>query len=54
MITLADVNGVVGISWATNKSASAQSTAVAFYPRVTQGVIYMSAGRPHPDEQKEP
>ena len=28
----ADVNGVAGNSWATNKSASAQSTAVAFYP----------------------
>ena len=40
-----DVNGVAGISWATNKSASARSTAVAFYPRVTQGVIYISAGK---------
>ena len=30
----ADVYGVVGKSWATNKSASARSTAVAFYPRV--------------------
>ena len=39
----ADVNGVAGISWATNKSASARSTAVAFYPRVTRGVIYISA-----------
>ena len=41
----ADVNGVAGISWATNKSASAQSTAVAIYPRVTRGVIYISAGK---------
>ena len=30
----ADINGVAGNSWATNKSASARSTAVAFYPRV--------------------
>ena len=30
----ADVNGVAGNSWATNKSASTRSTAVAFYPRV--------------------
>ena len=29
-----DVNGVAGKSWATNKSVSARSTAVAFYPRV--------------------
>jgi len=41
----ADVNGVAGISLATNKSASARSTAVAFYPRVTQGFIYISAGK---------
>ena len=41
----ADVNGVAGNSWATNKSASARSTAVAFYPRVTRGVIYISAGK---------
>jgi len=41
----ADVNGVPGKSWATNKSASARSTAVAFYPRVTRGVIYISAGK---------
>ena len=40
----ADLNGLAGISWATNKSASARSTAVAFYPRVTQGVIYISVG----------
>ena len=38
------VNGVAGKSWATNKSASARSTAVAFYPRVTRGVIYISTG----------
>ena len=38
----ADVNGVAGNSWATTKSASARSTAVAFYPRVTRGVIYIS------------
>ena len=41
----ADVNGVAGISWAMNKSASAWSTAVAFYPRVNQGVIYIFAGK---------
>jgi len=41
----ADINGVAGKSWATNKSASARSTAVAFYPRVTRGVIYISAGK---------
>ena len=41
----ADVNGVAGNSWATNKSASAWSTAVAFYPRLTRGVIYISAGK---------
>ena len=41
----ADVNGVAGISWATNKSASAKSTAVAFYPTVTRGVIYISTGK---------
>ena len=40
-----DVNGVAGISWATNKSASARSTAVAFYPRVIRGVIYIFAGK---------
>ena len=28
-----------------NKSASARSTAVAFYPRVTRGVIYIFAGK---------
>jgi len=39
----ADVNGVAGKSWATNKSASARSTAVAFYPRIPRGVIYISA-----------
>ena len=41
----ADVNGVAGNSWATNKSASARSTSVAFYPRVTRGVIYIFAGK---------
>ena len=41
----ADVNRVAGKSWATNKSASARSTAIAFYPRVTRGVIYISAGK---------
>ena len=41
----ADVNGLARISWATNKSTSARSTAVAFYPRVTRGVIYISAGK---------
>ena len=33
------------ISWTTNKSASAQITAVAFYPGVYQGVIYIFAGK---------
>ena len=37
--------GVVCISWTTNKSASAENTAVAFYPRVYRGVIYISAGK---------
>ena len=46
----ADINGVAGNSWATNKSASAWSTAVAFYPRVTRGVIYISAGNVANDE----
>ena len=41
----ADVYGVVGKSWATNKSASARSTAIAFYPRVTRGVIHISTGK---------
>ena len=41
----ADVNGVAGNSGATNKSASARSTAVAFYPRVTRSVIYISVGK---------
>ena len=41
----ADVNGVAGISWATNKSASTRSTPVAFYARVTRGVIYIFAGK---------
>ena len=44
-MAFADVNGVAGKSWATNKSASARSTAVAFYPRVTRCVIYISAGK---------
>ena len=39
----ADINWVADISWATNKSASAWSTTVAFYPRVTRDVIYISA-----------
>jgi len=39
------VNGVVGIIWATNESASARSTTIAFYPRVTRSVIYISAGK---------
>ena len=37
--------GVVGISWTTNKSSSARNTAVAFYPGVYRGVIYISAGK---------
>ena len=41
----ANVNGVAGKSWAMNKSASARSTTVVFYPRVTWGVIYISVGK---------
>ena len=41
----ADVNGVAGKSWATNKSASARSTAVAFYPRVTGVSFIFPQGR---------
>ena len=41
----ADVNGVAGKSWATNKSASAWSTAVAFYPRVTGVSFIFPQGR---------
>ena len=41
----ADAKEVAGISRTTNKSASAQNTAVAFYPRVYRGVIYISAGK---------
>ena len=33
------------ISWTMNKSASARNTAVAFYPGVYWGVIYISAGK---------
>ena len=33
------------ISWTMNKSASAQNTALAFYPGVYRGVIYISAGK---------
>ena len=40
-----DVKGVAGISCTTNKSASARNTAVAFYPGVYRGVIYISAGK---------
>ena len=40
-----DVNGVAGISWATNKSASTRSTAVAFYPRVTGVSFIFPQGR---------
>ena len=40
-----DVNGVADITWVTNESTSARSTAVAFYPRVTRGVIYISPGK---------
>ena len=41
----ADVNGVAGNSWATNKSASARSTAVAFYPRVPGVSFIFPQGR---------
>ena len=37
-------SGVAGISGTTNISASARNTAVAFYPGVYRGVIYISAG----------
>ena len=33
------------ISWTMNKSTSARTTAVAFYPGVYRGVIYISAGK---------
>ena len=42
-MTPADAKGVAGISWTTNKFASARNTAVEFYPGVYQGVIYISA-----------
>ena len=35
-------SGVTGISGTTNISASARNTAVAFYPGVYRGVIYIS------------
>ena len=41
----ADVKGLADITWVTNESTSARSTTVAFYPRVTRGVIYISAGK---------
>ena len=41
----ADVNGVAGNSWATNKSASARNTAVAFYPRVSGVSFIFPQGR---------
>ena len=41
----ADAMGVAGISWTTNKSASAQNNIVAFYPGVYRGVIYISTGK---------
>ena len=41
-MTPADANWGGSISWTTNKSASAQNTTVAFYPRVYWGVIYIS------------
>ena len=44
-VASANINGVAGITWATNESTSARSTVVAFYPRVTRGVIYISAGK---------
>ena len=45
VMTPADANWGGSISWTTNKSASAWNTAVAFYPRVYQGFIYISAGK---------
>ena len=45
VMAFANINGVAGKSWATNKSASTRSTVVAFYPRVTRSVIYVSAGK---------
>jgi len=44
-MTPADANGVAGISWTTNKSASARNTAAAFYPGVYEGVIYIFVGQ---------
>ena len=41
----ADINGVAGNSWATNKSASAWSTAVPFYPRVPGVSFIFPQGR---------
>ena len=41
----ADINGVADITWVMNESTSARSTTVAFYPRVTRGVIYIFAGK---------
>ena len=41
----ADVNGVAGNSWAMNKSASARSTTVAFYPRVPGVPFIFPQGR---------
>ena len=40
-----DANWGDSISWTMNKSASARNTAVAFYPKVYRGVIYISAGK---------
>ena len=44
-MTSADANWGSGISWTTNKSASARNTTIAFYPGVYRGVIYISAGK---------
>ena len=41
----ADVNRVAGNSWATNKSASARSTAIAFYPGVPGVSFIFPQGR---------
>ena len=44
-MTPADANLGRSISGTTNRSTSAQNTAVAFYPGVYRGVIYISAGK---------
>ena len=42
------------ISWTANESASARNIAVAFYPGVYRGVIYISAGKAVSEEIYRP